>query len=409
MNPLEGIKVIDLSTVLMGPYATQILADYGATVIKVETPDGDSTRHTGPSTETGMSAMFLGVNRGKQSAVLDLKSEAGRTGLCALIADADVFVHRMRPQKLAPLGIDPAMLIARHPRLVYVGLHGFAEGGPYAGRPAYDDIIQGLAGNAALMHAQTGQPGYFPSIAADKTCALAAAHAVLAALFRREKTGIGGFVEVPMFETMAAFNLVEHLYGAQFDPPQGPYGYTRLLAKSRRPFQTADGYICMMPYTDLHWRRFFAEGGEPAFADDPRFATIAARTHHIAALYALAGDVVAQRTTAAWLESCERLEIPAAPVNRLDQLVDDPQLVASGFFGTMEDAAIGTVRFVRNPVRMTGLDVVPTMPPRLGEHTAAVLRAAGLDEAAVKAVLDRPSGALSPKAPPATNLPVAAA
>jgi crotonobetainyl-CoA:carnitine CoA-transferase CaiB-like acyl-CoA transferase len=389
MNPLEGIRVIDLSTVIMGPYATQILADYGATVVKVETPDGDSTRRTGPATEAGMSAMFLGVNRGKQSVVLDLKSTAGREALRALIAKADVFVHSMRPQKLAALGIDPATLLARSPGLVYAGLHGFGEDGPYAGRPAYDDIIQGLAGNAALMQAQTGQAGYFPSIAADKTSGLIAAHAILAALFRRQRTGLGGFVEVPMFEAMAGFNLVEHMYGAHFEPPQGPYGYTRLLAKSRRPFATRDGYVCMMPYTDAHWHRFFIEAGAPELAHDRRFADIASRTENIAALYETAGELVRKRSTAAWLESCERLEIPAARVNRLDQLTDDPHLAATGFFFTVEDPAMGTLRFARSAVRMPGFEPLRSVPPRLGQHTQQVLREAGLDEASIAAATKR--------------------
>ena len=211
MLPLNGIRVLDLSTVVFGPYASQMLADYGADVIKIEAPEGDSTRKTGPTTESGMSAIFLGVNRGKRSVVLDLKTAPAREALLKLVDTADVLMHSIRPQKLAAIGLDPETVRTRNPRLVYVGLHGFAEDGPYGGMPAYDDIIQGMSGCAALMERQTGTPQYFPTIAGDKTCGLVAGQAILSALFHRERTGEGAYVEVPMFEAMVAFNLVEHV------------------------------------------------------------------------------------------------------------------------------------------------------------------------------------------------------
>ncbi|MBB1653136.1 MULTISPECIES: CaiB/BaiF CoA transferase family protein [Delftia] len=374
---LTGIRVLDLSSVVFGPLASQVLADYGAEVIKIEPPAGDSTRHTGPAVEPGMAAMFMGTNRSKKSVVLDLKQEESRQALHALLATADVFMHSMRPQKLAPLGLDPETLRERYPRLVYAGLHGFGEDGPYAGMPAYDDVIQGMSGLADLMERQTGEARYLPTIAADKTCALVAAHAVLAALFQRERSGHGCFVEVPMYETMVGFNLVEHFYGMHFSPALSGAGYPRVMAPWRKPYRTLDGHVCMMPYTDAHWRRFFAAVGQPQLALDARFASQASRTAHIAELLETAGEHVALHGTQYWLDTCQRLEIPAAPVARMDDLPADPHLQATEFFVPLQDAAMGTVHLPRSSVRMDGRQAPMGMPPRLGEHTAALLAQAG--------------------------------
>jgi crotonobetainyl-CoA:carnitine CoA-transferase CaiB-like acyl-CoA transferase len=261
---------------------------------------------------------------------------------------------------------------------VYVGLHGFGEDGPYGGKPAYDDIIQGLSGGAALVQMQTGEPLYWPAAAADKTCALVATHAILAALFARERTGRGSYVEVPMFESMTAFNLVEHYYGHHFAPPQGDCGYPRVLNRHRRPYRTRDGHVCLMPYTDAHWRRFFQEAGCADAAADPRFATMAQRTRHIDALYELAAQLIAKRSTEDWIATCERLEIPAARMNRLQDLEADPHLQATGFFRSVHDARMGEVRFPGPPVRIDGQALPVRMAPRLGEHTDEVLAAAGI-------------------------------
>jgi crotonobetainyl-CoA:carnitine CoA-transferase CaiB-like acyl-CoA transferase len=321
--------------------------------------------------------MFMGTNRSKKSVVLDLKREEARQALHALLATADVFMHSMRPQKLAPLGLDPETLRARYPRLIYAGLHGFGEDGPYAGLPAYDDVIQGMSGLADLMERQTGQARYLPTIAADKTCALVAAHAVLAALFQRERSGQGCFVEVPMYETMVGFNLVEHFYGMHFSPPLSGAGYPRVMAPWRKPYRTLDGHVCMMPYTDAHWQRFFAAVGRPQLARDPRFASQASRTAHIAELLETAGEHVALHTTQHWLDTCQQLEIPAAPVARMDDLPADPHLQATDFFASLQDPAMGTVRLPRPSVRIDGMQAPLGMPPRLGEHTAALLAQAG--------------------------------
>ena len=333
-----------------------------------------------------MAALFMGSNSSKKSVVLDLKQAQAQQALHALLASADVFMHSMRPQKLAGLGLDPDTLRQRYPRLIYVGLHGFGEDGPYAGLPAYDDVIQGMSGLADLMERQTGEARYLPTIAADKTCGLVGAHAVLAALFQRERTGQGCFVEVPMYETMVGFNLVEHFYGMHFMPAQSGAGYPRVMAPWRKPYKTLDGHVCMMPYTDAHWRKFFTVVGQPEWASDARFATQASRTRHIALLLETMSGHVAQKDTAYWLATCAQLEIPAAPVARMDDLPDDPHLQATGFFVEKKDPKMGTVRFPRSSVRMDGMQAPVGMPPRLGEHTAALLRDAGWSDAQIAAL-----------------------
>ena len=384
--PLAGIHVLDLGSVVFAPYAAQWLADLGADVVKVEAPGGCSTRYTGPSHEPGMSAIFLGVNRSKRSVVLDLGDAGARDALLRLVDSADVLLHSIRPQKLAKLGLDPATLLARNPRLVFAGLHGFADGGPYAGKPAYDDVIQGMSGIADLMARRGGEPAYFPGINADKVSGLTAAIAILAALVRRGATGQGGFVEIPMFESVVAFNLVEHLYGESFVPAKGPMGYARAMAPWRRPLPTADSHICIMPYTDAHWRAFFAENARLELSADARFADVAARTVHIDALYELAGGFIRTRTTADWLPILERLQIPAAAMATLEDLLVDPQLAATGFFETVDGEA-GTLRYPGVPVRFDGVRPPVGNPPRLGEHTREVLSEAGFDNADIDALI----------------------
>ena len=386
MSALTGVRVLDLSSVIFGPMASQVLADYGAEVIKIEPPGGDSTRYTGPAVEPGMAAMFMGANRSKKSVVLDLKTPEAQAALHALLQTTDVFMHSMRPQKLAKLGLDPDTLRQQYPRLIYVGLHGFGEDGPYAGLPAYDDVIQGMSGLADLMERQTGEARYLPTIAADKTCGLVGAHAVLAALFQRERTGQGSFVEVPMYETMVGFNLVEHFYGMHFNPALSGAGYPRVMAPWRRPYKTLDGHVCMMPYTDAHWRKFFGAVGQPQLASDERFATQAARTKNIAQLLETMSSYVVQKNTAYWLATCEQLEIPAAPVARMDDLPADAHLKATDFFVDKEDAQMGRVTFPRSSVRINGEQAPITMPPRLGEHTQALLREAGWDDVRIAAL-----------------------
>ncbi|MBC7505410.1 MAG: CoA transferase [Sandarakinorhabdus sp.] len=386
MLPLHGLKVIDLSSVVFGPYCAQWFADLGADVIKLEAPEGDSTRQTGPGLEPGMAALFVGCNRGKRGLVLDLKTAGGQAALDRLLATADVLLHSIRPQKLAALGLDPAALLARHPRLVFAGLHGFGEAGPYGGMPAYDDVIQGMSGTADLMARATGEPRYMPTIIADKVSGLTAGIAILAAIVRRQTTGKGGFVEIPMFETMVAFNFVEHFYGHHFDPPLGQLGYPRVMAPWRRPFATTDGHVCMLAYTDAHWRAFFTAAGVPGHLDDPRFATIATRTTHVDAIYAIVGALLSGRTTAEWLALLEDAQIPCAKVIGLADLESDPHLLATGFFQTVETPA-GVMKFPGVPVLFDGERPPVAVPPRLGGDTRAVLAEAGFSEADIAALL----------------------
>ena len=387
-GPLSGVRILDLTSVVAGPLATQTLADMGADVIKIESPDGDTTRYTGPARSPDMAALFMGLNRGKRSLVLDLKQAVAADALWRLIATADVFVHSMRPQAIERLGFAHRAVCARQPRVVYAAIHGYRSGGPYSGQPAYDDVIQGQSGVAALMAEIAGEPRYAPTILADKTTASALVGAVSAALYAREKTGRGQFVEVPMFEQMVAFVLAEHLFGHCFEPPVGKLGYTRVMGAWRRPYKTKDGYLCMMAYTERHWRKFWAMVGKPEVCDDPRFDSIATRSHNVVALYELAGACLADKTTDEWLTLLRELEIPSARMSSLDALLDDPQLKAGAFFKAATHPSEGEIRFPDMPVRFGDSSASSErLQPRLGEHSLEVLREAGLAESEIKTLL----------------------
>ncbi len=383
--PLAGIQILDLCNVVMGPYATQTLSQYGADVIKVEPPGGDDARRTGVATEQDMATLFLGVNRGKRSVVLDLKSEDGRASLRTLIQRADAIVHNIRPQKLAALGLTPDEVLRINPRIVYANLTGFGQDGPYGGKPAYDDIIQGLSGLAELSARHRGDaPGYQPTIAADKTVGILAASAILAALLKQQRLGVGSVVEVPMFESMVAYVLVEHMHGAHFgggDAPMGPMGYPRALAQWRKPFETQDGFICVMPYTDRHWRDLLEAFGRDDLARDPRFCSVAARSASTDFVYQTLGSLLNRRPTRELLAMLDTLEIPAAPINRPEDLQNDPHLNAVGFFQRIQDARMGEVCFPGVPVLFDGVRPQLGLPPRLGEHTQQVLAAVPAEQA----------------------------
>lgn len=387
MQPLAGVRILDLGAVLMAPYCCQWLADFGADVIKIESPAGDTTRYTGPATEPGMAAVYLGINRNKRGIVLDIQKPEGRAVLETLISGADILVHNIRPQKLAKLELTPAAVMQRHPGLVYAVLNGFDEAGPYAGQPAYDDIIQGLCGNVDLVQRQTGAARYLPMVSADKTTGMAAAMAILAAYVSRQKTGVGCTVEIPMFETLVGYNMVEHLYGATFVPPIGGTGYPRPLAAARGPYRTRDGLISMMPYTDQHWLDFFRQFPDKELDQDPRFRDIGARTRHITELYQELANVLPERTSAEWLALCGELGIPAGPVLSLDEVLEDPHLTATGFFDELHDPGMGDFRLAGSPVRFNGERAAARVPPRLGEHSRAVLAEAGYADAAIDALV----------------------
>lgn len=376
-GPLAGVRVIDLTAVIFGPLATQMLGDLGAEVIKIESPEGDMMRHVAPCRSEGMGALFLAVNRNKKSVVLDLKSDAGRAALLDLVKTADVFVSSIRPGALARLGLEPAALRALNSRLITVALTGFGTGGPYADRPAFDDTVQAAGGAAALasMIEPGTPPRYFPTILADKLAGVTAAHAILAALFHRERTGEAQHIEVPMLETLSAFLLTEHLSAATFEEQPKSFGYARILDPHRRPVPTKDGYLTLLPYTNAQWRRFFELAGRHEMIEHPWVNDLTLRSRHIGALYDMLVQMGPERTTAEWLEIAEQADIPAMKVNRLEDLPTDPHLSAVGLFQRLEHPTEGpiwtvapAVRFSKTPARP---DHLP--PPPLGADTEAVL------------------------------------
>jgi crotonobetainyl-CoA:carnitine CoA-transferase CaiB-like acyl-CoA transferase len=388
-GPLAGVRIIDLTSVMMGPYATMILGDYGADVIKVESPEGDIMRHAAPMRHPQMGAMYLQGNRNKRSIVLDLKTAGGRDALLRLAATADVFVHNVRPAAMRRLRLGADDLLALNPRLVYASLHGFGEEGPYAGRPAYDDLIQGLTALPALTGKITGEPRFSPATMADRIVGLNATHAILAALLHRDRTGEGQSIEIPMFETMAQFVLGDHMAGRSFEPPIGPPGYSRLLSPDRRPYRTSDGYICALVYTDKQWTAFFRMiGQENDSQRDPRLSSITARTSNYDYVYDWFSGVMKTRSTAEWMALFQQADIPHAPLHDLDSLIDDPHLAAVGLVQSIEHPTEGTLR-VAGPAA-TWSKTPPSIrhyPPCLGEQGGEILREAGFSDSEVETLI----------------------
>jgi crotonobetainyl-CoA:carnitine CoA-transferase CaiB-like acyl-CoA transferase len=377
-GPLKGVRVIDLTSVLMGPYTTQILADLGADVIKVESPSGDTTRALPPGPADDLGAMFMHVNRGKRSLVLDLKNQKGREALLRLVEGADVFIHSMRYKAMSRLGLSYSDIRERNPEIVYANLYGFSRDGPYADYPAYDDIVQAASGIVALQaHLSDGKPTYLATVVADKVAGLTAAYATMAALFERERSGRGQEIEVPMFETLASFSMLEHMCGAIFDPPLGPTGYPRALSPQRRPYRTKDGYIGVMIYNDRHWQNFFDAIGNPEWSRDPMFASLRSRTENIGKVLGHLADLLSQRTTAEWMELFQEAQCPAMPVRSIDDLIEDPHLEAVGFWHRCE-TKFGKVRMPGVPVSFSETPGKAGRPgPALGEDSESVLREAG--------------------------------
>jgi crotonobetainyl-CoA:carnitine CoA-transferase CaiB-like acyl-CoA transferase len=387
---LDGLRILDLTSVLMGPYATQLMGDMGADVVKIESPAGDTVRGIGPMRHAGMGAIFLHVNRNKRSLVLDLKKPEGLNIFFELVKTADVLVYNLRPQAMQRLGIGYERLKAINPRLIFAGLYGFGEKGPYAGKPAYDDLIQGAAAVPSLMSRASGaEPRYVPLTLADRTVGLMASNTILAAVIARYKTGLGQAVEVPMFETMAQYVLGEHMAGATFEPALGQTGYPRLLVHERRPYPTSDGHLCVLIYTDRHWETFLGLIGQAdVYQKDPRFTSIGSRTLHINELYRMVAKAMATDSTEVWMARLTEADIPCLPMHDVDSLLQDPHLRAVGMLQQVEHPSEGCVSEIGVPVSFSATPTLTVQKPapRLGQHSTEVLREAGLSEAAIVAL-----------------------
>ena len=388
-GPLAGVRVLDFTSVVLGPYATQILAELGADVIKIEPPAGDTLRHVAPARHPGMGAMFLHASRNKRSAVLDLKHELGRQAALKLVAGADVLVHNVRPQAMARLGLDYPSVAAVNRRIVYVAAVGFGQRGRYAAKPAYDDLIQGASGLAAIAaRASGGEPRYVPATMADRTVGLHVANAISAALFHRERSGEGQSVEVPMFETFVQFVLGDHLAGLTFEPPLGASGYARMLTAYRRPYATRDGYVCVLVYNDKQWHSFLRLTGHPDKLNDPGFAEHAGRSAHFDEVYRFVAEIMRTRTTAEWVRVLEEADIPAMPLHTVETLIEDPHLGDVGFFRNVDHPSEGRLRMMDVPSAWSATPPELNRPaPRLGEHSVEVLREAGFSAAEIERML----------------------
>ena len=400
-GPLDGIRIIDITTVLLGPYATQILGDMGADVIKIEAPPtGDIARNMGTIHNPGMGGIYLNSNRNKRSIVLDLKQESAKEVLRCLIPTADVFIHNMRPQAIKRLGFDYEMVSAIKPEIVYAGAYGFGRDGPYCSKPAYDDTIQAASGLASLFIRQDGKARYVPSVIADKIVGLTLSQAVATALVYKERTGEGQFVEVPMLETLVSFNMAEHLDGFAYEPPIGTIGYKRMLTPARRPFPTRDGFVCILPYSDRDWRNYFNAIGRPELIEDPRFATYRARIENIDDLYNFVGSVTSEKTTKEWVAICEEIQIPSMPVVDIEDLPKDKHLKAVGMFENHHHPSEGDTVLVRPPVKFSKSPAsIRRHAPLLGENNIEILREIGYNDDRIAELIESGATSIPPDEP----------
>ncbi len=388
-GPLEGVRVVDLTSVVVGPLATQILADHGADVIKVESKAGDLVRvMNGRSVTPGMGAKFLHLNRNKRSIVLDLKHPAGLAALKKLLARADVMLWNNRPASMARLGLSYADVRAVNPRIIYCGLFGFGQDGRYRNRPAYDTIIQGAGGMAALHHRAAGEPRFVPMVVADKVVGLIAVQMIAMALYGRARSGEGCAIEIPMFENLVKFVLEEHLYLKTFEPPLGETGDPRLLDPLNKPLPTRDGWISLSANTDEQAFGLFDAIGRPGLKSDPRFSSVGARFANVKEYFRIRAEALKTKTTGEWLELLDRADVPAMPYHTLDSLLEDPHLKDIAFFELKDHPTEGRTRSMRLPNKWSSSTRRDWRPaPKLGQHSVEVLREAGYDDAAIESMI----------------------
>ncbi len=389
-GPLEGIRVVDLTSVVVGPLATQTLADYGAEVIKVEAPGGDIARNlAGRARTPNMSAKFLHLNRNKRSIVLDLKKPEGREAVLKLAERADVFLFNVRPSAMQRLRLTYDDVQAVNPGIVYCGLFGFGRGGRYREKPAYDLVIQGASGISALLHRASGEPRYVPITIADRTVGGIAVQMILMALLQRTRTGKGASIEVPMFENMVKYVLEEHMYLKTFVPPMGPTGDPRLFETSSRPIQTKDHWIAMSANTDAHAFALFDAIGKPELKTDPRFSSVAARFANIAEYLTVRAEAFKTKTTSEWLEILEKADVPAIAYHTLDSVMEDPHLRDVGFFQKIEHPTEGTVINMALPNKLSTGDRKTFLPaPKIGQQSVEILREAGYSEQEISRLIE---------------------
>jgi len=394
-GPLSGIRIADLTAVLLGPFATQIMGDLGADVIKIEGPDGDTTRDLGPKRSKGMGAVYLNANRNKRSLCIDLKSKAGIEAFKEFLKTVDVFIHNMRPSAIERLGLTYEDVSKINPSIIYCGSYGFGQDGPYANKPAYDDMIQGVSGIASLQSQLMGRPGYLPTVIADKATGLTVVYSVTTALFHRERSGEGQEIKVPMFETMVQFQMLEHMYGQNFQPPIGEAGYPRAISPNRHPYKTKDGkMIGALPYVDKQWKAFFDIAGKSELMEDPRFCTIEARLANIDVLYGILAEIIETRTAEEWLIDLEAASIPSIPINSPNDLLEDEHLNAVGFWQDVDHPTEGKLRYTGIPTEFSKTPgEISKHAPNLGEHNFEIMSEIGFPDEKIEDLIK--SGVLS--------------
>ncbi|MCH2473135.1 MAG: CoA transferase [Gammaproteobacteria bacterium] len=388
-GPLSGLKVLELTSVVLGPWAAQTMADMGADVIKIEAPFGDSNRQLGASRNPGMAALYLSNNRNKRSLVLDLKQESARDALLTIVKDCDVFLHNNRPQVMTKLRLEYEDIKSVNENIIYCGTYGYSKDGPYGEKGALDDSIQAASGIAALNELVLGEPRYLPTVVADKTTAITVVYSILAALFHRERTGVGQEIEVPMFETMVSFVMAEHIWGEVFEPKMGEAGYTRLMSHHRKPYKTKDGYIAVLPYMNNHWQTFCEKAEREDLIEDERFKDLSSRVKNIDDTYSETGKILATKTTQEWLDIFAETKVPVIVVNSLEDLFHDPHLEAVDFWQSYEHPTEGQLKMPGFPSKFSKTPAsIRKHAPKLGEHSKEILAEAGIDEETINKMVD---------------------